>query len=485
MAHFDVVLVFIGESGSGKSTCINYFANFFAGTGYKQQSGFSNVHVVIPNNLFPQAIFGYASSERNIRDNTKSQTTKCNEYDFVWLAEENLRVKVVDTPGFNDTDDTRDEANIRMIITAIAMLPFISAIIITINGTIARLSTSIKTTLSQLRGSLPDSIFENLFFVFTNCEEMTRNFKLEVISEYKPEPRRTFHMQNSLFSATSKADIDSDSKKQRRADSNWQDSFETMNDLMSEVKRTATTSTKVFADMRLKREQLSANKANLLDKQKSLLSSMSKLALEQERLRNAELDQSNNANYTENQMIERIQIEEKSYYSTICTEHGKVTVCHKNCGLRYQPEVNYAHFRNCAAADSIGNNCRKCRCGMNQHLHTYQIPVSRRVTIEQIVQSKKAAFDLASQQVNSSQWQLYQLNATYFALQNESNGCKDGILSSIKALKTICSHYNFAEEMVNTIQKLRQEAKITQDLSAKSEFNNTAQAIENLIKQMA
>ena len=184
-------------------------------------------------------------------------------------------------------------------------------------------------------------------------------------------------MQNSLFSAASTAEIDSDPKKKRRAESNWQDSVEAMTDLMAEVERTATTSTKVFADMRIKRDQLSANKANLLDKQKSLLSAMNKLALEQERLRNAQSDQSDNAKYTENQMIEKIEIEKKSYYSTICTEHGKVQVCHEHCGLGYQPELNFAHFKNCAAADSTGNNCRQCYCGMNQHLHTYEIPVAR------------------------------------------------------------------------------------------------------------
>ncbi|CAF3373030.1 unnamed protein product [Rotaria socialis] len=372
-----------------------------------------------------------------------------------------------------------------MIIKTFAKLPFISAVIITINGTVARLSTSIKATLSQLRGSLPDSIFANLFFIFTNCEETTRNFKLQLISEYKPEPQRTFHMQNSLFSAASIADIDSDPKKKRRAESNWQDSIEAMTDLMAEVERTVTTSTKVFADMRIKREQLSANKANLLDKQKSLLSAMHKLTLEQERLRNAKSDQSDNSKYTENQTIEKIEIEKKNYYSTICTEHGKVQVCHEHCGLGYKPELNFAHFKNCAAADSTGNNCRTCHCGMNQHLHTYEIPVSRMVTIEQIVQSKKAAYDLASRQVSTSQLQLLQLNATYTALQNDANGCKDGILSSIKELKQICSHYNFVEEMATTIQKLRQEAKIAQDLKAKTEFNNTAEAIENLIKQVA
>jgi len=121
---------------------------------------------------------------------------------------------------------------------------------------------------------------------------------------------------------------------------------------------------------------------------------------------------------------------------------------------------------------------------MGQHYHTYEIPVKRQVTTEEIIQSKKAAFDQATQQISTSQNQLQNLNNTRNVLQAEANACKQGILNSIGELKKICSHYNFAEEMVATIEKLRQEGKIAQDLNAKAEFNNTADAIENLVKQL-
>jgi GTPase SAR1 family protein len=478
------VLAFIGESGSGKSTCINYFANYFAGTNYTRESGFSNIFVVIPNNLFPEAIDGYTSCEYNIRDNSKSQTTACNEYDFVEKANGKTRIKVVDTPGFNDTDASRDDENIQKIIKAFAKLPFISAVIITINGTVARLSTSVKATLSQLRGSLPDSVFDNLFFIFTNCDETGRSFDLDLIAEYKPQPQRIFHMQNSLFSVKSKGDIDNNAKNKARAETNWQDSVDTMNDLMAEVGRTAATSTKVFTDMRISREQLLADKANLIVKQKSLLTIMHELKIESDRLKDAQTNQAANQSYTEHKVIDQVQIEKKSYFSTVCNDskHGTLQICHENCGLGYQPSLNFEHFKNCAASD--GQNCRHCRCSMGQHYHTYEIPVTKKVTTEQIIQSKKAAFDQATQQVSASQSQLQKLSQTRAALQSDADKCKQGILNSIRQLKTFCSHYNFAEEMAATIQKLRQEGKIAQDLHSKKEFNDTADAIENLVKQL-
>jgi hypothetical protein len=236
--------------------------------------------------------------------------------------------------------------------------------------------------------------------------------------------------------------------------------------------------------MRIKREQLLANKANLILKQKSLLNIMHELNIESDRLKNAQTNQAANQSYTEQKMIEKVEIEKKSYFSTVCNDskHGTLQICHENCGLGYQPTLNFEHFKHCAASD--GQNCRHCRCSMGQHYHTYEIPVKRQVTTEEIIQSKKAAFDQATQQVSASQNQLQNLNNTRSVLQAEADGCKQGILNSIRQLKQICSHYNFAEEMAATIEKLRQEAKIAQDLHAKAEFNNTADAIENLVKQL-
>ena len=76
------------------------------------------------------------------------------------------------------------------------------------------------------------------------------------------------------------------------------------------------------------------------------------------------------------------------------------------------------------------------------------------------------------------------MNQTRATLQGDADACKQGILDSIRQLKQICSHFNFPEEMAATIEKLRQEAKIAQDLHAKAEFNNTANAIEQLVKQL-
>lgn len=479
MSNVDIIIAFIGESGSGKSTCINYFANFFTNCSFDEQNKYANMKIVIPNSLFPTPNYRFqinGHSERNIYDNSVSQTQECNTYDFNWNGQ---HIQIIDTPGFNDTDASKDDTNIQKILTQLSKVPFITAITITINGTHTRLSTSIKTTLSQLRGSLPDSIFKNLFFIFTNCSEETRNFDVKLIAELKPSEERMFHMQNALFSLKDKSALNND-KLLRKMVQTWQESKETMNEIMSEINRTSATSAKVFEDMRIRRELILANKANLIEQQKSLLNVINALQIEKDRLQNATNTRDANKNYEEQKTISVIEIEKKSYYSTICTQHGKVQVCHEKCSLSYEPKLNLAHFRNCAAAK--GQNCRHCQCGMNEHLHSYEIPVSREKTVSEIIQSKKAAYDQATQNVSSISSQVNQLDYARQQYENEVNNTKSSLLTAIRELKQICTHFNFSEEMATTIDKLRKEAKIATDLNAKQEFNKTADAIEQLIK---
>jgi len=117
---------------------------------------------------------------------------------------------------------------------------------------------------------------------------------------------------------------------------------------------------------------------------------------------------------------------------------------------------------------------------MNEHLHSYEIPVSKSKTIEEIIQSKKAAYDKANKDVRAIGTKLSLLDFARDALQNEVNDIKNDLLTTIHELKQICSNFNFLEEMKGTIDKLRKEGKIATDMRAKDEFNNTADAIEQL-----
>jgi GTPase SAR1 family protein len=473
----DIIMAFIGESGSGKSTCINYFANYFTNSTFDCENHYSNMKIVIPNSLFPKPNFRASNqnhSERDVSDNTMSQTQDCRVYDFIHNEQS---IKIIDTPGFNDTDSSKDDRNIQKILKKISQMPFITAIIITINGTNTRLSTSIKATLTQLRSSLPDSVFNNLFFIFTNCTEETRNFDSKLLNEFNPSSEQTFHMQNSLFSIKDRA-ILQNHRSVRKMVETWEESVDTMGEIMAEINRTSATSVQQFEDMRIRRERLLVHKENLILKQMSLLDVIKRLDIEKCRLANANSDKLENQNFRKEKTISVIEIETKPYYSTLCAQHGRIQVCHEQSTLSYEPQLNLHHFQECAAAD--GRHCRHCRCGLNLHFHSYEIPVSKLKTIDEIIQSKKAAYDKARRDIRTISGRLVQLEYVRNVLENEVNSIKDELMTTIRELKQICTNFNFLEEMKGTIDKLRKEAKIATDIRAKDEFNNTADGIQQL-----
>lgn len=477
----DIVTVFMGESGSGKSTCVNYFANFFTGSNFTETDKYSAMKIVIPNRIIQQVNLHVADkphSEANISCNTQSQTQECITYRFKWNKKS---VHLVDTPGFNDTNMSNDSENIKKILTKMSELPFVTAIIVTLNGTAVRLQTGLKSTLAQLRSSLPDAVFKNLLFIFTNCTTDTWNFDLSLLSDFSPSSENMFQMQNSLFSRQDQS-ILANPKLLRRMVESWEDSLEVMNNIMNTVCNLTVSSVAVFANMRIKRESLTSDMEMLILKQKSLINIMKNLEILRVRLENANQNKAANQQFTEKIIIDVIEIETKSYYSTLCGQHGDVSICHENCSIGFSTQLNLDHFKHCAAAD--GNNCRHCKCGMNRHFHSYQIPVTKKTDIEQIIQAKHTAYLKASCEANNIENCIKQLDSTCKQVQIEINTIRNQILTTMKELKQICTHFNFVQEMSSKIEKLRMEAISANNLSAKQEFETTAKAIEDLISQL-
>ena len=71
-----------------------------------------------------------------------------------------------------------------------------------------------------------------------------------------------------------------------------------------------------------------------------------------------------------------------------------------------------------------------------------------------------------------------------FRRSHEVNDIKDNLMTTIRELKQICTHFNFPEEMAGTIEKLRKEVKIVPDMYSKEESNNTADDVDQLLKHI-
>lgn len=106
----------IGETGSGKSTFINYLTNYF------RDGTLQNVKVAIPSKFRPVITEQFSHCENNLRDTTQSKTDMCNQYIFVDSASPAQRQYLfLDTPGLSDTRGAeQDNINMTKIIDGVS-----------------------------------------------------------------------------------------------------------------------------------------------------------------------------------------------------------------------------------------------------------------------------------------------------------------------------------------------------------------------------
>jgi transcription initiation factor TFIIIB Brf1 subunit/transcription initiation factor TFIIB len=104
--------------------------------------------------------------------------------------------------------------------------------------------------------------------------------------------------------------------------------------------------------------------------------------------------------------------------------------------------------------------------------------------VKEIIESKKTADTQATSQIITINTRMELLDSARKQYQNEINNIKNDLLRTIRELKQICTYFNLPEEVASKIQKLRQEAKIAGDLNSGQKFNNTADAIEQLLRQL-
>lgn len=108
----------IGETGSGKSTFINYLTNYFRG------GTLQNVKVAIPSKYRPNITEQFSHCENNLRDTTQSKTDMCNQYIYVDAASPSQRQYLfLDTPGLSDTRGAeQDNINMSKIIDGVSSI---------------------------------------------------------------------------------------------------------------------------------------------------------------------------------------------------------------------------------------------------------------------------------------------------------------------------------------------------------------------------
>ncbi|CAG8492140.1 4435_t:CDS:2 [Dentiscutata heterogama] len=135
----EVNILLLGETGAGKSTFINAFANYFK----------------------------FNSLDEAISGEINSSTQECEAY--VFPVDENKVIRLIDTPGIGDTRGIEhDKKNFENILNCISQYDYLNGICILLKPNNARLNIIFKYCIQELLSHLHKSAKDNIVFCFTN-----------------------------------------------------------------------------------------------------------------------------------------------------------------------------------------------------------------------------------------------------------------------------------------------------------------------------
>uniref|UniRef100_A0A914P8P6 AIG1-type G domain-containing protein n=1 Tax=Panagrolaimus davidi TaxID=227884 RepID=A0A914P8P6_9BILA len=167
-------ILVLGQTGVGKSTWINAFANYLTYGTLEEAIAAEAPVCVIPTkfSLFDEnyqrhdILLGNHSNEV-FSDKGQSATQNAKTYLF---EKDEYDIYIIDTPGMDDTRGSKqDDENVQKILRAVSPFKELHAICFLFKANESRLTQSFKYCISKLLGNLSKSALNNACFVFTNA----------------------------------------------------------------------------------------------------------------------------------------------------------------------------------------------------------------------------------------------------------------------------------------------------------------------------
>ncbi|CAB5380075.1 unnamed protein product [Rhizophagus irregularis] len=172
----EINILLLGETGVGKSTFINAFANYLKfNTLDNAKSG--DIEVLIPpeftymdDNYETVTIkLGNYDSNKPLEEG-ESSTRECESY--VFHLPENRLIRLIDTPGIGDARGSEyDKKNCENILWYISHYQYLNGICILLKPNNSRYSIVFKYCILELLTHLHKSAKDNIIFCFTNTRE--------------------------------------------------------------------------------------------------------------------------------------------------------------------------------------------------------------------------------------------------------------------------------------------------------------------------
>ncbi|UJR31137.1 hypothetical protein I4U23_018644 [Adineta vaga] len=428
-------ILLIGESGAGKSTLINYFTNYFL------HGSLNNLKVAIPSKYHQFSTENFSHDESNINDNTRSKTNTCTQYIFT-DSNTSKQYLFLDTPGLADTrGNEQNDANITKIIDAITELGDLTSIIIVVNGSNCRLTGHFRRIIDLLHGNIPDIILENVIVILTNVKKHESLFDLNVLNLHgKVYP---FHMQNDAFA--------SDPRIWRAAirdelQYDWEYSMNQIKCILQIVDSFKQISIDSFLQLKQTRNEI-----------RSILH-QAHLELIQIQKIHDEIFQLDQEFRLTNQTIEKTEIIDADYHSTLCANCNYV--CHNNCHLNETTGIGAHIFTQCLVM--LNGKCQQCpnHCPYINHYHAKKAIRIGRESLNDVLTEYTKKYDQGEVNRTNYQERILTISETKQLLEKALTEEVREIKRQSVKLCQICSSINLTREFKYLIKRLKSDLNL-------------------------
>ncbi|CAF0924789.1 unnamed protein product [Rotaria sp. Silwood1] len=402
----DINILLLGETGVGKSTFINAFANHLS---YNTLDAAlqGKMQILVPSSFSVSDSETYSSTTITVgspddnelcEDNGKSQTQGCKSYVF---SIGNRYLRLIDTPGIGDCRGVeQDNKNFDHILAFVSRYKYLNAICIMLKPNEHRLNIFFKYGIKELLRRLHINAKDNVMFIFTNARtnfylpggtsrqlrlllnDLEANSHIQV--PFTKENTFLYDNESFRFLAVNKAGHDFFADHRPSIIDSWNRSMMELRRMLARI---------VKCSLHPVREMQSLNEAHqLICKLTRPIGEIATLL--QENIQLAEQHKSNiltNANdITPNRIPQKTaEVVSLEYPRTICTSQKCSQVikvndemkvdytvqCHRHCYLQgvEQEVIKNPILKRCRAMDKITGICKRCHCQWDTHMHvTYE-----------------------------------------------------------------------------------------------------------------
>lgn len=461
-----VKVLIIGETGSGKSTFINYLTNYF------HNGTLDNLKVAIPCEAHPVVTESFTHSEHEIGDSTKSKTDECHQYLFT--GSEGC-FAFLDTPGLSDTRGVeQDSINIKKITTAVEQLGGLTCVIIVVNGAACRLTLNLQNVIILLRGNLPDVVMDNVIVVLTNAKRHEATFKinaLELHGNVYP-----YYFQNSAF-CKNPSTWNSSVKSSLQQD--WSNSIRELKHLIKTLKSFTVKSVSAFKEIQNLRnaikERMHAARIEVCEIQKM----QDEITMFETAIKQVQVDENKYKQYSKERLVDCVEIVDATYHSTLCQICNHV--CHPKCQLDETVIAGSQIFTQCWCMDTFGK-CKQCsnQCSYTNHYHARKTIKKTRQKMIDVIADIKARYDKATHDKSEYKKKIATTSDAKSLLAKALEKKYAEIKELCNNLLGYCSGFDLSQELLTLIGQLEVESRSLNSVDAKQQ----AQAFIRSLKQL-